>query len=466
MMNGTNASPAIEAISNNVVDTRFDNFDEATVETAKNRIIDIIGCAIGGANAPGNSNIINMVTKWGGLKESTVWIHGGKVPAQNAAMVNAVMTRSYDFEVITLIYNHRPMSSHNAATMIPTALALGEAKGVTGRELITAMLVGEDLAARVQIASLERPGGLGWDVSSTLCHLGATATAGRLLHLTQPEIKNAFGIVLNLIAGSSQNAADGAITFKLGSGVASRNGIFAAELAQAGWTGLADALQSPHGYFSLYAKGCKDTELLTRDLGKKYYGEAYFRPYPAGMPCHVVIECALELIRKHDINPEGIEEVTITVSKGTVNRSPYARPFMIREFPIVDALYNLPYAAATTLIKKSVGLSNFTTEAITDPRVNAIVAVTKIAESAEIAKTGSIVTVKMKDGQEFSQSGDINLSWIEKPIPREKIVHKFWQQIDFSNAIIKKNAEKILELLENLEEVKNVNAIVSLLAKE
>ena len=57
---------AIEQMSANVLNTRFENFDSATVELAKNRIIDVIGCAIGGSNAPGNAALIKLVRKWGG----------------------------------------------------------------------------------------------------------------------------------------------------------------------------------------------------------------------------------------------------------------------------------------------------------------------------------------------------------------------------------------------------------------
>jgi len=72
---------AIEALSANLVDTRFEHFDDATIELAKNRIIDLLGCLIGGANAPGNPALLKLVRKWGGKKESTILAHGGKAPA-------------------------------------------------------------------------------------------------------------------------------------------------------------------------------------------------------------------------------------------------------------------------------------------------------------------------------------------------------------------------------------------------
>jgi 2-methylcitrate dehydratase PrpD len=85
---------AIEQMSAKAVNTQFENLDQAAVDLAKNRVIDVIGCAIGGANAPGNAALIDLVRKWGGNGEATIWIHGGKAPAQNAAMVNTITAKT------------------------------------------------------------------------------------------------------------------------------------------------------------------------------------------------------------------------------------------------------------------------------------------------------------------------------------------------------------------------------------
>ena len=468
-MNSHHFKTAIEAMSANAVDMKFENFDKATVDLAKNRIIDVVGCAIGGANAPGNGALFELVKRWGGNAESSIWIHGGKSTAQNVAMANAIMNRSYDFEVMSYAIEGRVLASHHAATTVPTAIALAEAKNATGKELMTAMIVGDDIAARVQAASEAHPIGLGWDGCGTLSHLGATATAGRLLGLDQRQMRHAFGIVLNLIASAIQSLWDGATTFKLGQGAAARNGIFSAELAQVGWTGAEDALQSRFGYFHLYAKGCKDPKILTKDLGKTYYGEAYFKPYPCGMPNHVAITCALNLARKYDIDTDNIEEIVITVPSGALKDSYYAKPFVIRDFPHGDAIFSYPYSVATALLHRSVGLSNFTEQAIHDTKVNALTAKTKLIEPTESAEPskGIVINlkVKLKDGSEFSETEASNRDWATNPTPKAEIVAKYWHQVEFSKTLPKENAEKLLEHLDNLEEADNIQTVIRLLNK-
>src|SRR5512143_2514192 len=99
MMADTATGPAvIELVSANIANTRYEEFDKATLDLAKNRVIDVLGCLIGGAKAPGNLPLLKLVKRWGGKKEATILVHGGKAPAQMVAMMNTIMARSFDFE--------------------------------------------------------------------------------------------------------------------------------------------------------------------------------------------------------------------------------------------------------------------------------------------------------------------------------------------------------------------------------
>jgi 2-methylcitrate dehydratase PrpD len=272
-------STPLGRLAANVLETRFENLDRSTVENARNRIIDVLGCLIGGANAPGNSGLIGLVRDWGGKEEATILIHGGKAPAQNAAMVNSIMARSFDFEPVSPLVDGISMPGHVSGTTVMAAMAMGEAKNINGKELITALLVGDDVASRILAAS-GFGFSLGWDCIGTVNAFGTTAIAGRLLGLNRIQMRNAFGIVLSQLACSLQNIWDGTISFKICQGLAARSGIFSAELARAGWTGPEDALFSRFGYYNLYTEGCRNPAALTKDLGKSYYSDATFKPYP------------------------------------------------------------------------------------------------------------------------------------------------------------------------------------------
>ena len=142
----------VEELAQNIVKTSFKTFDVSVIDRAKNRLIDIVGCAIGGANAPGCPELRDLIEEWGGTEEATILIHGGKVPANNAAMINSIMARSFDYGVITPYIGEKAVWAHIAETTIPTAITIAEWKRATGKELLTAMILGDDLSARISAA--------------------------------------------------------------------------------------------------------------------------------------------------------------------------------------------------------------------------------------------------------------------------------------------------------------------------
>ena len=452
----------VEELARNVVKTNFEVFDSRTVEQAKNRLIDIVGCIIGGANAGGCRELRDLVREWGGKKDATILVHGGKAPAGNVAMINSIMARSFDYGVLTPYIGDKAVWAHIAETNVPTAITVAEWKHADGKELITAMLLGDDIATRLSAAST-RLISAGWDTPGTVTKFGATAIACKLLELDERKIINAFGIVLNQLAGSFQAINDGAHCFKLAQGLAARDGIIAAELAGKGWTGGKDPLLGKYGYFALYCQEY-DPEILTTDLGKKFYGDCTFKPYPSCRFIHSAIDCALELVHKYDIIAEDIDNITINVAPMHFD-SPLNQPFDIGEFPQGNANFSLRYHVANILVRKNIELEHLTEELIRDPEVG------DLARKVNVTGTmppnmieAAEVRVQMKDGREFYAYEDVAKGHpLEKPLSKEEIEKKFRFNVAFSKTVSKENAEKVLDMLNNLEEIDDITKVVKLL---
>jgi len=461
-MDSTTKGTAIEELSAYVLDTGFEDFDRETMDNAKTRIIDTVGCLIGGANAPGNSALVDLVKGWGGREEATILIHGGKAPAHNVAMVNCIMVRSFDFGALGP--STGGPGAHICETTVMTTLTMGEVVGINGKELISALLLGDDVILRVLAArGSASPFALGWAASGTVNTFGATAIAGRLLGLNKLQLRNAFGIALNQLAGSFQSIWDGTTAFKLNQGVSARNGIFSAELAKTGWTGPEDALLSRLGFYALYTEGCNKPEILTKDIGKKYYSNITFKPYPSCRGNHPAIDCVLALVSKHDIVAEDIEEVTLCVPRRSLDGF-LGQPFRIGDFPHGNAIFNYQYNVASALLRKSVKPEHFTEQSIRDPQVNALIGKIKLAELLTAERLGCELKVRMRDGREFSEFTDAPKGDpVRNPMSKDEIIAKFRANVDFSQTVTKENAERLLGLLENLEELENINKIVELL---
>jgi 2-methylcitrate dehydratase PrpD len=446
----------------NVLETPFKQFDPAEVDRARSKLIDVVGCIIGGANAPGCSMLIDLVEEWGGNKEGTILVHGIKVPLHNAALVNSVMARSYDFEPTGPLVDGKSTPAHLSGTTIPTAITVAAHKKVSGKDLLTALIVGDDLASRI-IAASNLDVDSGFDSTGTVNAFGAAAIAGRLMGLNEQQMLNAFGIVLNQFAGTFQNIFDAAHTFKLPQGLAAQAGIFSVALASKGFTGVRDPLFSKYGYFALYCKSYQ-LDILTKDLGKHFYMDNTCKPYPCCRSNHAAIECVLKLLQSHSIAINDIDEIVVDITP-TARDFAVGQPFKIREVPQIDAAFSIQYNVANALLRKSSKLEHFTEEYVRDEKIADLVRKIRLtAKTSPETPLGAGVNIKMKQGSEYETRIDMPKgNGVLTPLsPAEKRA-KFFDNVRFSNTISTDKAEKALELLESLEEVNNVAEVFKLL---
>lgn len=439
----------------NIKETHFEDIDPRMIEGAKLRVIDVIGCTISGVNGDGCSMILDLIKEWGGKQESTILVHGIKTPAHYAAMVNSIMARSYDFEPSgpATIDGRRAMS-HISGTMVPVAFAVAETAESSGKELLTALILGEDVASRLVAASV--PQLEPWDPIGIVNKFGAAATTGRLLGLNEQQQINAFGIVINQAAGSFQTIIDKSHSFKLYQGLAAQDGIFSAKLAKKGWTGLTDPLFSKYGYFALYCQS-SEPDILTKELGKFGFDKPH-KVYPGCGRTQSAVHCAWDLIQKHDLKAEDIAEVIVNVT--TENRdSPVGQPFHIGGSPQASALFSIQYGVASALVRKDIRLEYYAEEYIRD---QSIMDFTKKIKLVDVIPPEKDLTAElkviMKDGKEyFSAPAKKQLSTMNE------IKKKFMTNVAFSKTITARNANAALNMLENLEEINDINQMVKLL---
>jgi 2-methylcitrate dehydratase PrpD len=469
----------LEAFTDNVLNTRFEDIDQATISNEKYLILDMIGCAIGGAILPDMVAMVKMVEDWGGKKEATILGHGVKAPVHDVAFANCLMGRSFDHGVLVTAGG-----GHASETTALSALAIAESKGIDGKELIKALVVGDDIASRVTSASMGGPPGsspmrsfrgrnteidfgAGFEPWGTFTTIGTTAIASRLLGLDIFQIKNAFGIAVNLISGGGSGLWDGTTTFKLSQGSSGRSGILAAKLAKAGWTGLLDPFGPKNSYFGVFARqGVNLPEELTKNIGKKYIVDV-LRPkmHPGGGPTQTTTDAAIEFATKHDIKANDINEVILRLSPAHAAHFHYMRPYKVGDYPTADALFSYKYSVTNGLVRRSGKNKDYTEEAIRDPLIQTVINNMTLAELDK--PIGFEIEVKLKDGRSITEYYDVHVGRVPGEsgpmiLSKDIMVGRFMDQIEFSQLVSKKNAEKIVEMVEKLEEIDNVANIVEL----
>jgi 2-methylcitrate dehydratase PrpD len=445
----------------NVRETSFDSLEADVIDRARDRIIDVVGCMISGADAPGCSMLLDVLREWGGRQEATVILHGVRIPVHCAALANGVMARSYDFEPAGPIVDGKSTPAHISGTTVPAAISAAECKHASGKELLTALIVGDDLASRI-IAASNLNLDSGFDCTGTANAFGAAAIAGRLWGLNEKQMLSAFGIVLNQMAGTFQNVFDGTHSFKLPQGLAAQNGIFSVALAARGFTGVRDALFGKYGYFALYSK-THQPEVLTKDLGSRYYADMTCKPYPCCRSNHAAIDCVRVSYWTYDTAGRYRRRSGRCSSKA--REFAVGQPFQIRDVPQIDAAFNLQYNVSNALLRKSTKLEHYTEACVRDADIAALVSRVRLTADMPAEKPLSArVKIRMKNGSEYMKQVDMPKgNGIYTPLTGAEKREKFFDNVRFAESLPVDRAEKALDMIEKLERVTDTGEIVRLL---
>jgi 2-methylcitrate dehydratase PrpD len=255
---------------------------------------------------------------------------------------------------------------HIGCVAVSTCFAVAERiGGVSGKEFVTAMVLGADFDSRLALAA--RPGKslitFGWHPTVLFGYLSSAAMAGRLMKLDQEKMVNALGIAYHMCAGNTQCGADGALTKRMGPGLASKGGITAALMAEKGITGAHNSLEGKSGLYNVYHGGDYDPKVLTADLGKRFEGvNIGYKPYPCCGFTHSFIDAVLSLKSKHHIRPEDVREIMIYGGASSLSLcTPERRtPHNVRRSPVLRSL-----GGRLTLVRGKAIPGRFTLEAIT-----------------------------------------------------------------------------------------------------
>ena len=449
----------------NVLDTEYSAFGEEVLRDAKRQVIDLVATMVGGADGPGNRALFDLVREWGGAPQATILVHGDRLPLPHVAMMNSLQGRSYDFECTgpdAFGQNEGMFPGHVQSSTVPAAFAMAEHVGAGGKDLISAIILGGDMAARIAFVegvAFDHP----FDPVGTANAFGVAGVAARLLGMDDNQVMNAFGILTNMVAGGFRSLWDGVMTFKLYGAMAARNGIIAALMARNGYTGIKDPLFGPQGYFDCYCPKPHHPEVMNRDLGKEFYVKSRHKKYPSCQGNHNIIDCGLDILAEHDINAEEIKEIIIGVHPMMID-SYGAIPFKKGDSQAA-ALFYQGYSAANVLLRKGARLEHYTEDAVKEPSILALCGKVKHVPTAQEDRMKVELTVKMADGKEYAAAFNHPQSrgFPKFPLTEEELTEKYWHNFDFCGKIPRANAEKVLDMINHLEQVDNVSAIVQLL---
>lgn len=442
-----------------ICQTRFEDISQDALEIVKNMVLTVFGTTIAGATTEGCEKLAEFHKELGGKEEATIFIHGGKIPAQNAVFVNSLMARAVDFD------DAMAPGMHIGASAVPTAFAAAEmAGGCSGKDFLTALVLGTEIAARLNLTESAYDG---FDPTGICSVFASTVIASRIFHLSESETWNALALAFNKCGGSFQSNIDGSLAVRAIQGWVSQTGITCSQFARIGVTGPKNFLEGVYGYFHLYGKDVIAPESILEGLGERFeLQKILFKKYPS---CGLTLgstDAILKLVEEKDITPEKIDHIEVTVP-------PYAyklvgHPFKIGDNPRVNAQFSIQYCVANALLRKSSKLWHFEEIQVRDPKIMELVEKITVISDPALDKRGHTaldIRVFTSKGNVYLKSIDIAPGFYGNPLTVEDHKRHFWDCIEFSSKPFPMDkANILLDTMDQIENFEDVSALIPLLA--
>ena len=332
---------------------------------AKLHLLDTVGCGVAAVGSGSGEAPTTIAVAQGGRPEASLLGESTLVPAALAALANGTRSHALDFDD-----THERGICHSSTVVAPAALAVGEACGSSGGEVVDAYILGSELALRIAIEAADGLYARGFHPTSVCGAFGATAASCRLYGLGAEETRNALGIVGSFAAGLFEYLSDGSSTKPLHAGWAAQAGVQSALLAQAGGTGPATVIEGRFGLLASHTGSTSGARAICDGLGDRWEStQTSIKPFPACHFVHSSTWAAGELATEARLSPEEIAEVFVRIpaegvpvvltppADKAIPRTPY------------DAKFSLPFTLAHRLVHGELGLSAFSPERIRDPQV-------------------------------------------------------------------------------------------------
>ncbi len=410
-------------IAEYAVSLKYEDIPANVLHEAKRYLYDSIGCAYGALNTKDVKIINDIYTTIGGKEEATIIGTGKRMPAVNAAFLNALMIRALDFNDI--YWKEDP--SH-PSDIIPAAIAAGEMSGVSMKEVLVGIILAYEFEQR--LCEFAKPGvrERKWH-HATLTQFVSPIAAGKVMGLTVDQMVNAIGI-----SGCHNHTIGcptaGKLTMMKNTvdPMATQSGVMASLMAQRGYTGTEAIFEGKEGLMDVFGPAW-DVDALFRELGSRFkILECSMKAFPTEALTHTHITATLKTVIKNDIKPENIESVTVT----TIARACdiLVDPHKSRPDSTETADHPLPYCIAAAIVDRKITTQTFSEEKLKDPVLFSVIDKIKGEASVEFekmfpAKQPSKVTIKTNDGNVYSEYLEFPKGDPREPMTMEDLSNKF-----------------------------------------
>jgi aconitate decarboxylase len=450
-------------LSEFIAELKFEDLPTDLVDWMKLLVLDTIGAGLLGAGMPWSIRMRKTVEEMEAPGDASVWGTQLCFGAPTAALVNGTAVHGFEIDDVGA-------GGHNGSVTLTSILPLAQHRGgITGREIITAIVAGIETASRVGhcVGGIPHTG-MGFHGPGLMGTFASAGSSAKTLKLSVDECVDTLGHA-GQQAASLMFTHHGGMGKRMLAGQAARAGVFGALLAANGYTNAPNVFEAEYGGFPAAHTGNQrppayDLTQLTKGLGKDWQSRGVnFKMWACRVPNHATLEAIRGLRKEHEIAPDDIEAVEIRLGKGSYQNVGWK----YTPTTITSAQLNLYYVSSLMLLENDVFVDQFTGGKISSPRVLDMISRVRVVHDASMDENGyegTPVKITMRDGTVYDTVGRVRGPRSDDPVTRDdvlskfrKMTQRFWPESTQNRAI---------DLCDSLDSLDDTSELLSLLEIE
>ena len=452
----------MESLAGLVTSARLETVPDEVIDIAKQRFADTIAVALIGSRETPSRIVAQVAGTLGGPAQSTIVSSPTKVAPDNAAMANGAMIHAMDWDNML-----GPGGSYLGSTaVLPAVLAVGEAQGSSGREVLLAYILGVEVGARLAWGLNPATYFRGFHTTGLFGSFGSAAGVSSLLGLDKLQTQMAFGLAVH--QNGAQFANKGYMAKLISGANAARAGILAGLLIQKGFTACPEILEEQYGVLDTFLHGLEgeyNVETIGSGVGEEWKLLANWavKTYPVGGGRQTLIDAAVQLVREHSIQPDEVLDVEVSISpvlyKEDAERHRPQSPH--------DTRFSHPWCVAAAIVDGDVSVDHFGEERFADKRLWSLVDKTRLnVDEGGYTSYGWPSTVSIKTGRgTFSVRVEYQKGTVGNPTTWDDTWGKFR---NCATPILgdSGSVKKMFDMIREVDSMNSITELTSLLALE
>jgi 2-methylcitrate dehydratase PrpD len=368
---------------------------------AATAVKDTIGVMLAGVGEPA-ARIAQAMASEDGVGTCRVLGTSLQTSPELAALANGVSAHSLDYDDMCFV-----SLAHPSCALVPAILATGELVHARSSALLDAYVIGFELECRLgNVMNPRHYHQRGWHCTSSIGTVGAAAAAARMLGLGAQATQHALGIAASSACGLKENI--GSMVKPLHAGMAARNGVMAARLAQRGFTASPHAIDGPQGYLVAMDSERDSLDAAVGDLGIRWeilHSGVTVKLYPSCAATHPPLDALIAMKRREQITADQVRAIDVEVDSMTPR-------LLIHPDPVtgLEAKFSMPFCAAAAIVYDRIGIDTFDVDHIRNPTVQALMKHVTLRANEEFDKGAPLararVSVYLREERVVSQAVD------------------------------------------------------------